>query len=181
MRYPVILEPGDGGAYSVMVPDLPGCFSHGDTYEEAVDNAREAIELHLFGLREAGLEAPLPRTVAAVRDNEHPEFEYAFVEIDPSQLGKGVKRVKARRIQVTIPPELLAAIDEERSRRGMDRSKWLQKAAWSSLPQARRIAPSRKGTTPGKKTRGKGRERSPTASGRRSRTTGAKAAAKQRR
>ena len=49
MRYPVILEPGSEGGYSVMVPDLPGCYSQGDTYEEAIDNAREAIELHLEG------------------------------------------------------------------------------------------------------------------------------------
>ena len=68
MRYPVILEPAPEGGYSVMVPDLPGCFSHGDTYEEAVDHAREAIELHLFSLQEEGLKAPSPRTVKEIRE-----------------------------------------------------------------------------------------------------------------
>lgn len=42
----VFLEEDDGG-YSVSVPTLPGCFSQGDTFEEAVKNIKEAIELYL--------------------------------------------------------------------------------------------------------------------------------------
>lgn len=44
MRYPIVIEPGDDkNAYGVVVPDLPGCFSAGDTLDEAFANAREAI------------------------------------------------------------------------------------------------------------------------------------------
>ena len=43
MRYPIAIEPGDEtSAFSVIVPDLPGCFSAGDTLDEAVTNAEEA-------------------------------------------------------------------------------------------------------------------------------------------
>lgn len=42
----VFLEESDGG-YSVSVPALPGCFSQGDTFEEAVKNIKEAITLYL--------------------------------------------------------------------------------------------------------------------------------------
>lgn len=42
----VFLEEDDGG-YSVSVPALPGCFSQGDTFEAAVENIKEAIELYL--------------------------------------------------------------------------------------------------------------------------------------
>ena len=46
MRYPVVIEPGtDVTAYGVIVPDLPGCFSAGDTLDEAMSNAEEAIEV----------------------------------------------------------------------------------------------------------------------------------------
>ncbi len=46
MRYPIAIEAGsDAAAFGVVVPDLPGCFSAGDTLDEAVENAREAIEL----------------------------------------------------------------------------------------------------------------------------------------
>ncbi|MBI2633464.1 MAG: type II toxin-antitoxin system HicB family antitoxin [Parcubacteria group bacterium] len=41
----VFTEEEDG--YSVSVPSLPGCFSQGDTFEEAVENIKEAIELYL--------------------------------------------------------------------------------------------------------------------------------------
>lgn len=42
-------DPDEQG-YWVSVPALPGCFSRGETYEDAISNAREAIELHLEGL-----------------------------------------------------------------------------------------------------------------------------------
>ena len=51
MRYPIAIESGDAGhAYGVVVPDLPGCFSAGDTLDEALTNAQEAILLHIEGL-----------------------------------------------------------------------------------------------------------------------------------
>ena len=44
MRYPIAIETGDDShAFGVVVPDLPGCFSAGDTLDEAIDNAKEAI------------------------------------------------------------------------------------------------------------------------------------------
>lgn len=42
----VFIEEADGG-YSVSVPSLPGCFSQGDNFEEAINNIREAIGLYL--------------------------------------------------------------------------------------------------------------------------------------
>ncbi len=48
MKYPIAIESGDADhAFGVVVPDLPGCFSAGDTLDAAIDNAREAIELWL--------------------------------------------------------------------------------------------------------------------------------------
>ena len=46
MKYTVIIEPGPNN-YSAYVPDLPGCVSTGETYDEVVQNIREAIEGHL--------------------------------------------------------------------------------------------------------------------------------------
>ena len=46
MKFPIAIEPGDETtAFGVVVPDLPGCFSAGDTLEAAYANAAEAIEL----------------------------------------------------------------------------------------------------------------------------------------
>ena len=45
-------------AFGVIVPDLPGCFSAGDSYQDALVNAREAITLHLESLADMGLDSP---------------------------------------------------------------------------------------------------------------------------
>lgn len=62
-RYLVVVE--DAGtnlaAYS---PDLPGCVATGATREEVETNMREAIRLHIEGLREDGLPVPEAKTFA---------------------------------------------------------------------------------------------------------------------
>ena len=47
LEYNVIFQAEDGGGFSVYVPDLPGCISEGETFEEAQKNIKEAIELYL--------------------------------------------------------------------------------------------------------------------------------------
>ena len=47
MKLKVVLEPQEEEGYTVYVPSLPGCISQGETYEEALENIKEAIELHL--------------------------------------------------------------------------------------------------------------------------------------
>ena len=55
MKLLIALEPGtDTTAWGVAVPDVPGCFSAGDTMEEAMENARQAIEQHVEVLIEDG-------------------------------------------------------------------------------------------------------------------------------
>jgi predicted RNase H-like HicB family nuclease len=47
MIFKVVLEPSEEGGYTALVPALPGCITEGDTVDEALQNAREAIELYL--------------------------------------------------------------------------------------------------------------------------------------
>lgn len=63
--YAVIIERADDGGYGAWSPDLPGCVALGDTEQETVAQMREAIELHLAGMREDGIDVPRPSTVAA--------------------------------------------------------------------------------------------------------------------
>ncbi|MDQ2680287.1 MAG: type II toxin-antitoxin system HicB family antitoxin [Candidatus Eremiobacteraeota bacterium] len=58
LRYAVILEPDDG-AFSVIVPSLPEVHTFGESVEEALEMAREAIELSIEYRREKGLEIPV--------------------------------------------------------------------------------------------------------------------------
>jgi predicted RNase H-like HicB family nuclease len=59
MRYAVVIE-NAGGNYSAYVPDLPGCVATGSTVQETEQAIREAIALHLEGLREDGDPVPPP-------------------------------------------------------------------------------------------------------------------------
>ena len=59
MRYMVVVERGDA-SWRAYVPDLPGCVAVGETREEALRLIREAIEFHIEGLRQEGLQVPTP-------------------------------------------------------------------------------------------------------------------------
>ena len=59
MEYAVVIERAENN-YSAYVPDLLGCVATGETVEETETHIREAIELHLHGMREDGLPIPKP-------------------------------------------------------------------------------------------------------------------------
>jgi predicted RNase H-like HicB family nuclease len=63
-RYAIVIEEGENNL-SAYVPDLPGCITTGRTVDEIERNMREAIELHLSGLRESGEPVPEPHTAVA--------------------------------------------------------------------------------------------------------------------
>lgn len=65
MRYTVILEHGED-SWGAHVPDLPGCMAAGETRDEALTLIREAIDVHIKGLREQGLPIPEPRSEGEV-------------------------------------------------------------------------------------------------------------------
>jgi predicted RNase H-like HicB family nuclease len=62
MQYAMIIEKGENN-YSAYFPDLPGCIATGKTLTEIKQRMREALELHLRGLREDGLPIPKPSLV----------------------------------------------------------------------------------------------------------------------
>jgi predicted RNase H-like HicB family nuclease len=63
MRYAVVIEKSNTG-YGAFVPDLPGCVAVGETIQETERLIKEAIEFHLEGLKEDGVDIPLPTSVA---------------------------------------------------------------------------------------------------------------------
>lgn len=67
MRFILALHTDDGVRYGVTVPDLPGCFSAGDSLDEAIENAREAIELHCEGLVVSDQDIPKPKPISQHR------------------------------------------------------------------------------------------------------------------
>ncbi|THA21346.1 type II toxin-antitoxin system HicB family antitoxin [Histophilus somni] len=111
MLYPIAIEPGDEThAFGVIVPDIPGCHSAGDTLEEAYANAKEAIKGHLELLVEMGEEVPLPTSINNHRNNpDFTEYDmfFGFVDVDITHL-----LGKAEKINITMPAYLIKRIDE---------------------------------------------------------------------
>jgi antitoxin HicB len=59
ITYTIHIEPAEEGGYVVTVPSLPGCVTEGDTYEQAIANAHEAIEGFVEALVKAGQPIPV--------------------------------------------------------------------------------------------------------------------------
>lgn len=60
-EFEVVLEAAEEGGFVVSVPDLPGCWSQGDSRDEALANAKEAIGAYLDALDELGRSLPKPK------------------------------------------------------------------------------------------------------------------------
>lgn len=133
MRYPIAIEAGDAKhAYGVVVPDLPGCFSAGDSLDEAITNAQEAILLHIEALLDQAQPIPKPSTIAALRrKREFRSWTWAVVQADLSQLGD-----KAARINITLPQRVLRAVDDYARQQGETRSGFLSRAALDAMHKA---------------------------------------------
>jgi antitoxin HicB len=64
--YTIVLDPDPDGGYTVTVPALPGCITQGESVDECLTRAQEAIELYLEDLRASG--EPIPE------ETEHPQL-----------------------------------------------------------------------------------------------------------
>jgi predicted RNase H-like HicB family nuclease len=76
MRYAIVIERAALN-FSAYVPDLPGCVATGATAEEAERRIREAIELHLSGLREDGAAIPTPSSRVDYVEVQEPGSQHA--------------------------------------------------------------------------------------------------------
>ena len=63
MRYKVVFEGNDDVGYSAYLPELPGCVSAGETFEETKTLIAEAVALHLELMEEEGLPIPEPMPI----------------------------------------------------------------------------------------------------------------------
>ena len=99
MRFPVVMHTDNGVRFGVTVPDLPGCFSAGDTFVEALESVVEAIDLHLEGMIENGAEIPVPRAINEHRLNpDYADGIWAVVDVDVTRFDG-----RAEKINITAP------------------------------------------------------------------------------
>jgi len=134
MHYAIVIHKDDDSDYGVTVPDLPGCFSAGDTVDNAIFQAKEAIECHLEGLLMDGDAIPEAGLIEAHQANsDYSGGIWAIVNVDLSRL-----EGKVRRINITIPEHVLTMIDEAAKREGESRSGFLARAGLDKAMEASR-------------------------------------------
>ncbi len=126
MRYPIAIEPRTKDSiYGVVVPDLPGCFSAGDTLEEAIAGAEEAGLAWIDAALDAGEAIPPPSSLEAIRAKfEFSGWILSLVTIDPAALDDTVERVN-----ITLPHRVLRRLDDDARAAGETRSGYIAKLA----------------------------------------------------
>lgn len=131
MNYPVVIHKDKHSDYGVTVPDLPGCFSAGETMEEVLENVCEAILCHAEGLMMDGETVPQPTSIENHRNNEmYADGIWALVTVDLSKISG-----KAKRINITIPERLLVQVDSYAKKKGETRSGLFLSAAMEYISQ----------------------------------------------
>ena len=127
MRFSVVIHKDEKSGYGVTVPDLPGCFSAGDTLEEAIESVHEAIACHLEGLLMDGEPIPERLPLETHQTSESSQGgTWALANVDVSKLTS-----RAKRVNITVPARVLTIVDEAAAREGETRSGLLTRAALS--------------------------------------------------
>ncbi|MCR9074210.1 MAG: type II toxin-antitoxin system HicB family antitoxin [Alphaproteobacteria bacterium] len=119
--YTAILDRGDDG-YGVIFPDVPGCFSYGDTIEEAAANAEQALALYFEDNEQRPAATPADEVTVDIAEVN----EVARILIKAPEADGPIKAYS-----VTMPANVVLQIDRRVGSRG--RSAFLTRAAKAEL------------------------------------------------
>lgn len=125
MLYPVVIHKDPDSCYGVTIPDIPGCFTAGDSLDEATSNVQEAVECHLHGSDTI----PEPSDIEKhMNDPLYKDGIWVMVDVDMAFLSK-----KHVRVNITVPENILHQIDEAAKKKHMSRSSFLVFAAQNTI------------------------------------------------
>ncbi|MDB5404924.1 MAG: hypothetical protein QOD93_3229 [Acetobacteraceae bacterium] len=122
MRYPIAIESGtETTAFGVVIPDLPGAFSAGDTLDEAMAGAEEAAAGWIDATLDAGGAIPPPSSLEAIRNNpDYSGWLFGVITVDPALLDDTIERVN-----ITLPRRVLRRLDALARSAGESRSGYI--------------------------------------------------------
>ena len=133
MDFPIAIHKDASSIYGVTVPDVKGCYSAGETIEEAIRNARDAIKSHVETLLALGEEVALNATPIDTLMGQ-PEFAgaiWALADVDMSKLD-----ARPERINISLPRFVLHKIDAFVDSRHESRSGFLARVALDAIASA---------------------------------------------
>lgn len=123
--YPAVFTPEEKG-YSIVFPDLEGCYTCGDSLEDGLEMARDALALVLYGYEKDGRQIPTPSNLSSIFINEN-EF-ISYVACDTMTYRKMYNN-KAVKKTLTLPEWM----NEEATALGINFSQVLQEALMQKL------------------------------------------------
>ncbi len=112
VSYPAVFEPS-GEGYSVYFPDLPGCISYGNSYEEAQKEAEDTLSIHLYGMEKDGDRIPEPSKNPEIDGDTAPGYLVSLVTVFP-ELVKNELDNRRIKTNVTLPSWLKDAAELEK-------------------------------------------------------------------
>lgn len=121
--YIALIHKDQGSDFGVSFPDLPGCVTAGKTLDDARELALEALVLHLEGMSEDGEAIPEPSSLEAIMSIRENREAVAYL-VDVPKIS-----IRAVRINVTLPADVLDEIDSFAQSHGLSRSGFLALAA----------------------------------------------------
>jgi predicted RNase H-like HicB family nuclease len=121
--YIAVIHKNPDSDYGVSFPDFSGCVTAGSSLEEAKAMAKEALEFHIQGMLEDDAEIPKPSSLDAVMADPVFFSGVAFL------VAAAESRPKAVRVNITVPEDMLRAIDAWTKQHGLSRSSFLIQAA----------------------------------------------------
>ncbi len=131
MRFIAFIHKEPDSCYGVSFPDVPGCTSAGDTLDEAVANAVDALSGHIRMMESDGDTLPIPRTMEDISADPSmvEDMQGAIISAVPLVRDRG----STTRINVSLDLGLLEAIDGLAKERSQTRSAFLASAARREL------------------------------------------------
>jgi predicted RNase H-like HicB family nuclease len=135
MEFPVAIHKDEGSVYGVIVPDIAGCHSWGETIEQAIRNTREAIESHIATLIECDEEVDLSVTPVEML-RQQPDYAgavWALVDVDLAKLDS-----KPERVNISLPRFVLRKIDGYAAKHHETRSGFLARVALDAIREEER-------------------------------------------
>jgi predicted RNase H-like HicB family nuclease len=126
-QYIAIIHKDPDSDFGVSFPDLPGCVSAGVDLDEAQAMAAEALALHLEGIAADGETIPAPSSLETIMADPENRDGIAVLVSAP------VAPVRAVRVNITLPEDVLREIDAYAESNGFTRSGFLANAARKAL------------------------------------------------
>ena len=128
MKYPIVIQQGDEHtAFSVIVPDLQGCFSASDNgIDDAIAQAQQAAALWIEYVIDNGKVIPQPSSIDTI-SKQYPDWILALIDIPEELTDDTIERVN-----ISLPRRILARIDNNAKAMGETRSGYISRLAMTA-------------------------------------------------